>query len=208
MKNKSSLNKYVIMCVVFVISIIAIAFSISFAYMESDILGELTETKVNTGTFDIKTSLTNTTAINTKNMMLISEDEIEDKSNKISFTVQAASTTGKAGEFNVYLKDVIIDKGLIDPNFKWQLLMDDEIIGEGDFSNIDTDGIKSETNTNTDTTNYYDMFYLKKAISFKEFNESTLEIRVYTLNDSTVNQNNLLYKTMQAKIGVEAYSVK
>lgn len=210
MKKQISNKKYIIICCVFVVSLMIIAMSISFAYLKLDVSGveNATETKIETGTFDIKTSLTNVNAINATNIMLINEDEIEAKANSISFTVQAASTTNKAGKFNIYLKDIVISKGMIDSNFKWQLLMDGKIIGDGNFANIENDGIVSSTNTNTDTINYYDTFYLKEDIEFNGFNESSLELRVYLLNDSSVNQNNLLNGTFEAKIGIEGYSVE
>lgn len=210
MKKQISNKKYIIICCVFVVSLMIIAMSISFAYLKLDVSGveNATETKIETGTFDIKTSLTNVNAINATNIMLINEDEIEAKANSISFTVQAASTTNKAGKFNIYLKDIVISKGMIDSNFKWQLLMDGKIIGDGNFANIENDGIASSTNTNTDTINYYDTFYLKEDIEFNGFNESTLELRVYLLNDSSVNQNNLLNGTFEAKIGIEGYSAE
>lgn len=210
MKKKLSNKKYFIICCVFVVSLAIIAMSISFAYIKLEISGieNVTETKIETGTYDIKTSLTSASAFNVTNMMLINESEIETKANSISFTAQAASTTNKPGKFNIYLKDVVISKGLIDVNFKWQLLMDDKIVGNGSFNDIEVNGVASTTTANTDTVNYYDMFYLKEAIDFNYFNESTLELRVYLLNDSTLNQNNLLNGTFECKVGIEGYNVE
>lgn len=207
MKKQISNKKYMIICSVFVVSLVIIAMSVSFAYLKLDISGaeNATETKIETGTFDIKTSLTNTSAIIATNMMLISETEIEEKSKSISFTAQSSATANTPGKFNVYLKNISISKGLIDANFKWQLLMDSEIIGSGSFSDIETNGVASATNTNTETTNYYDMYYLKEAIDFNGFNESILELRVYLLNDSTVNQNNLMNGTFECIVGIEGY---
>lgn len=206
MKNIHSNKRYVIMCIVFVGALIVAIFSFSYAYMQTNIYGDLTETTIKTGTFDIKTTLTNTSGINATNMMLINEKEIEEKAKNITFTVQAASTTNNPGKFNIFLKDIVISKGLININFKWQLLMDDKIIGNGSFDDIEVNGMQSTNNTNTETVNYYDTYYLKEAISFDNFNESTLELRIYLLNDDSVNQKELLNGIFKCKVGIEGYS--
>jgi len=198
-------NKYMIMCIVFVVALITIAVSISFAYIKLNVTGDTTETKIETGTYDIETSLSSVTAFNATNMVLINEEEIEEKAESISFTVKPKNTNSKAGKFNVYLKDISISNGLIDSSFKWQILMDGKVIDSGDFSTIESKGIKSTTVNDTETMKYYDSFDLKSNIEFNGFNESSIEIRVYLLNDSTINQNNLMNGTFQGKVGIEAY---
>lgn len=204
MKNTKS-NKYIIMCIVFVVALIILAFSISFAYIKLEVTGETTETKIETSTYDIETTLSSATAFNVSDMMLINEEEIDIKSERVSFKVKAKDSNLKEGKFSVYFKDVAISNGLIDSNFKWQIIMDGEVLDSGDFSTIQMNGIKSTTVSDTETMKYYDSFNLKSNIEFNGFNESSIEIRIYLLNDSTRNQNNLMNGTFQGKVGIEAY---
>ena len=204
MKNTKS-NKYIIMCIVFVVALITLAFSVSFAYIKLEITGETTETKIETSTYDIETTLSSATAFNVSDIMLINEDEIDIKSESVSFKVKAKDSNSKEGKFSIYFKDVAISNGLIDSNFKWQILMDGEILDSGDFSAIEKNGIKSTTISDTESIKYYDSFNLKSNIEFNGFDESTIEIRIYLLNDSTINQNNLINGTFEGKIGIEAY---
>lgn len=205
MKNKI-MNKYTIMCIVFVVALITLAFSISFAYIKLETAGETTETKIKTGTFEIETSLETVNSLNATNMMLINEDEIEEKANSLTFTAKADSSNTSTGEFAIYVKDVTISKGLIDKNFKWQLLQDGKIVGNGSFENIDSDGVASSSKTNTDDINYYDTYYLIKDIPFNGTEESSLELRIYLLNDSAVNQSNLMNGTFECRVGIEGYN--
>lgn len=201
MKNKKSNSKYLIMCLIFVVAIIVIGVSLSYAFTVADITGDFTETTIQAGTFDIETSLTNMDALNASNMLLINEDEIETEAETLEFTVASKSTSDNAGKFNVYLKNIKISNNLISNDFKWQLLMDDKIIANGSFGDIST------TNTSDSDTNYYDTYYLKKGIDFNGFNTSNLELRIYLLN-SSLDQSNLLNGTFECKVAIEAYTTK
>ena len=205
MKKNTSNKNYTMICSVFVVSLVIIASSISYAFLKLEVEGETTQTIIETGTYDIETSLDTASAFSATNMMLIDESEIEAKSKSMEFTVKSKNANANAGKFDVYLKDIAISNGMIDSNFKWQLLMDGNIIATGDFDNIDTNGVKSTSKTDTENIKYYDSFNLKSAISFNGYNQSTLKLRVYLLNDNTVNQNNLMNGTFECRVGIEAY---
>ncbi len=203
---KGTNTKNYILAILLVLSIVALVASFTYAFFLTDTPGEVTQTKIESGTFDIATSLTNLSGINATNMTLLEESEITEKSNKINFTVQSKSSTNNAGRFNIYLKDITISTGMINSSFKYQILMDGNIIQNGDFSRLNTLGIISTSKTSTDAIKYYDNLVLASAIDFDDFNESEIEIRVYLLNDNTVNQNDLMNGNFSCKVGVEAYN--
>ena len=181
MKKEHSKNAYAFMCTAFVVSIIIIAVSFSYAFLVPKVYGENTQTTIEAGIFDIETSLDNSSAIIAQNMIILNEDEVESKAEKIDFTVKSTATTDNAGKFNVYLKDIAISNGLIDSNFKWDLIMDGEVIKSGSFSNIETIGISSTSKEDTDTAKYFDTYYLATGINFNNFEASNMSIRIYLL---------------------------
>lgn len=207
MKKEYSKSIYIAMCVAFVISLGVLGISLSYAFFEADIVGNYTETKIETGKFDIETSLTTISAINVSNISLIDEENIETEASSINFTAKSKSTTNKAGKFNIYLKDITISNNLIDNSFKWQLVMNNNIIASGDFSDIETKGNKSTTQMDTEDLKYFDNYYLKTAIDFNDFNQSDFSIRVYLLNNG-LNQNHLMNGSFECKAAIEAYSIK
>ncbi|MBE6161810.1 MAG: hypothetical protein E7158_06300 [Firmicutes bacterium] len=163
-----------------------------------------TETKVQTSTFDIETSLTNLDGINAKDIPLINEEEIDTKAVTLDFDVKSLARTKLPGKFNIYLKDVEITNNFISEYFKWQLVMDGNVIGSGDFSDINTKGTPDSNKTNTNSKSYFSNYYIKQGINFNGFNKSNLSLKIYLLN-AEVNQNSLLNGNLKAKVAVEAY---
>lgn len=208
MKKEHSKSLYVVICLIFVISLIVIAFSISYAIAKPDVFGNPTETIINTSTFDIETSLDSLNNFSASNMSLLNTSEIEENAPKIEFTVKSKSATDNAGKFNIYIKDISISNGLIDSNFKWDLIMDGNVIKSGNFSDIETKGVISTTIENLENVKHFDSYYLATGISFNNFQQSSLVLRVYLLNDSTLNQNNLMNGNFECKVAVEAYNSK
>lgn len=205
MKKEHSKKVYIGICIVFVVALVTLATSISFAYYKANVKEEnKTQTTVKTGTFDIETSLSTTSAIHANDMNLINPEEIETQAKSIRFTAKSKSNTSNPGKFNIYLKDIAISNNLIHNDFKWQLLMDNEVIASGDFADLIVNGKSSTTKTNTDSVKYFDTYYLKTATNFNGFNQSNLEVRVYLLNSSE-NQNSLMNGTFSGKVAIEAY---
>lgn len=208
MKNTQP-KKYIIMCSVLVVSLIVITMSITYAYFLSSIGRDFTESSIETGTFEIKTSLSNMNALNVSNMNILNEDEIDDNAQKLDFTVQSLSknSNNKPGKFNVYLKNVLISDDLIDSDFKWDLIKEGEIIATGNFADIVTEGVLSSSDS-VNSTKTYSTYYLKKDIDFEDYEENNLTIRVYLLNDAVKDQSKFIEKSFECNVAVEAYNAK
>ena len=189
MKEETKISKnYVIICAIFVVALLILGISLTYAFFETDISNDFTETKFTTGTFSMDTNLTDASVINATNMTLLNTNEVESKSEKINFTAQAKNNNN--AKFNIYLKNITISSNMIDSSFKWQLLADNKVISSGDFSDITKNGKLSTSKTSTDLVKYYDTYYLKKAGNFNGNNEMNFEIRLYLLNSNSFDYKN------------------
>ena len=100
MKEEAKISKkYIIICIVFVVALLILGISLTYAYFQFDISSNFTETKFTTGTFSMDTNLTDASVINATNMTLLNTDEVESKSEKINFTAQAKNNTN--AKFNI-----------------------------------------------------------------------------------------------------------
>ena len=203
MKEETKISKnYVIICAIFVAALLILGISLTYAFFETDISNDFTETKFTTGTFSMDTNLTDASVINASNMTLLNTNEVESKSEKINFTAQAKNNNN--AKFNIYLKNITISSNMIDSSFKWQLLADNKVISSGDFSDITKNGKLSTSKTSTDLVKYYDTYYLIKAGNFNGNNEMKFEIRLYLLN-SSVDQSSLIDGTFSSSAAIEGY---
>ena len=199
--NKKSNNvKVVAIFALVTVAVIVVAFGISMAYITFDYEGTPTETKIETGTFNVETSLTSASSINASNMQLIDASEAATSAPSLDFTVK-----GKSGaKFTVYLKDIAISTNMINAAFKWEVVMDGSVIGFGDFSDIQTNGVASTTQTSTEQMKYFSRYTLKSNIPFNGNNTSNISVRVYLLNDPVNDQSTLLGGTFENKVAIEA----
>ena len=203
MKEETKISKnYVIICAIFVVALLILGISLTYAFFETDISNDFTETKFTTGTFSMDTNLTDASVINASNMTLLNTNEVESKSEKINFTAQAKNNNN--AKFNIYLKNITISSNMIDSSFKWQLLADNKVISSGDFSDITKNGKLSTSKTSTNLIKYYDTYYLTKAGKFNGNNEMNFEIRLYLLN-SSVDQSSLIGGTFSSSAAIEGY---
>lgn len=200
-KQKYSKN-YTVICIIFVVALIILGISLTYSFTIADLQGNFTETKIQSGTFKMDTDLPDSNVITANNMVLINEDEIDAKSEKINFTAQVKNES--TGFYNIYLKNITISNNMIDSSFKWQLLADDVVVSSGDFSDIITNGKLSTTKTSTETIKYYDTYYLKQAGEFNGASVTNFEIRLYLLN-SSLDQSSLIDGTFEASVAITGY---
>lgn len=203
-KISGSSIKYVVMCIVFIVALIVIAMSASFAYYKAQKDGTATQTKLRSNELNITSNLNEQAGITINDLQLIHEEEIPTTSATINFTV---TTANNAGELEVYLKDISIATGLIDTygSLRWQLLDGTTVIANGSFNDIETNGVPSTSQTNTATTLYFDKYNLKTGISIPASTTKSFTIRIYLLDDPNNNQIGLTNLTFSCKAGVVGY---
>lgn len=197
--------KYIVASALVMVFILLVGAGVSYAFFELEDNNIYYESSGETTTFDIESNLSEKDGIKVDNIPLIDESEINEKAITIDFNIKSIAKTKSPGKFNIYMKDVAISKGLKDSSFKWQIEMDGNIIETGDFSNIDLKGTLDTTKLEDDK-NYYRTYYLANNINLNGYQRSNIKVRIYLLNDSEKEQNNLLDGSFEGKLAIEAFN--
>lgn len=197
MSNK----KTIALSILAVASIIAIASTATYAYFKIPVHGEFSDTSVQTSKFSVETNVNTVPGLNEK-LTIIDESDISTKASTIDFTVKSTSTNDSNGEFAVYLKDLEISKNLISQYLKWDILVDGIKVQSGGFDTLSTKGVLI---SQTETNNTYSTFYLGTGINLADDQVKNVTVRIYLLNDPTVNQISLIDGYLSCKAGVEIY---
>lgn len=201
--------KYIVMCGVFIVSLIVLAMSASYAFTKASVTNvNNTQTTLKSTTYNITTSLTTASGISVYDLPLIEESEIPTKSASLDFDV-VSNNNHNSGKLDIYLTDISISKKLIDTygSFRWQLLDGSTVISSGSFNDIETNGVSSTTQTDTDTTLYFEKYYLKRELTIGQTQTKNFTFRVYLLNDPNGNQIELTNQPFECKVTVEAYMI-
>lgn len=199
MKN----NKFLIISVLAVGIFICATAGITYSFFRIPINGEQTSSIIESGKIKITSNIESVPGINAM-LYLIEENEKNVKAENISFEVTSAADSVD-GRFDVYLKDIVISKNLINQYFKYEVLANGVVVSSGDFKNIEINGIASTT-ANTATTNYYSRYNIAKGIEITSNETKNVVIRVYLQNDSNVDQNGLMNGSFSCKAGLEMYN--
>lgn len=206
MKEKKNKNQWVKVFIL-VIALIVLAFSGTYAYFTSSFIGEPNTTTAKSGVFKVESSLETSNAINNKKMILINENQREEKAEKLTFTITSTSESTIDGKFSVYLKNIKLSKNLYSKYLKWELLKEKEIISSGDFENairIGSEEANEEKNVLTDVEE------IKLNIEELELPKNTTQtftFRMYLLNDTTKNQIELTEGSFSGRLYIEAIPV-
>ncbi|MEE3343331.1 MAG: hypothetical protein VZS44_04490 [Bacilli bacterium] len=138
---------------------------------------------------DINVTYTTGMYIDTQTALPIAKEEIDDYSekNKFSIDLNSEDLIGKI-LVDISLVNIAIDDSLKNENFKYDLLYNGTSVNTGNFATLEENTIQLGTNISLDT------------ISNNDF-----ELRLYILDDGT-DQNNLMNKTFQGTIAVNAIS--
>lgn len=205
--NKRQLKKVLIL----VVALIVLAFSGTYAYFSTNFVGKPSTTTVTSGVFDVESSLETESAIRNRRMVLIhvtdTQDQRDEKADKLTFTVTSTDESTVDGEFNIYLKDIKLTKNLYTKYLKWELLKGNEIINSGNFENavrVDTPIDEEEDKVITDV----EEFQLNTtALSLPKNTTQTYTFRMYLLDDPKKNQIELTEGSFNGRLYLEAVPI-
>ena len=76
---------------------------------------------------------------------------IEDKTNGAVKTIEVKSSTEATLTFNLYLDLLLLDEGLKDESFRYQIYREEELVGEGNFSQTYLDNNSDDCSNNDGT---------------------------------------------------------
>ena len=179
-KNSKNNKKLIIISIISIMALVGLIIG-SYAYFSSK--SEQTQT-VRADQVDIHFS-DESAEIKLEKAELINIGEIFDKATKKEFTI--TNNGNSVTEISLMISDIEFDdnRKLATDDLKWNLYQGDNLISNGDFSNVDEDYIIIEENTIglKSTTDKYTLY-------------------LYLLNSTTKDQNYLQGGTFKAKITI------
>ena len=142
----------------------------------------------------------------TKDLFLpIKENEIEEYGAVANFTVKGAenNVTDNNIVYDITLTDIDITDGLLDENFKFQLLKNDVIIGEGNFSSL-------QVEKKGEKYKYYQRVILNEnVLNLPKYTDTadSFQLRIYILDNGS-DQSSLMGQRFRAKVEIATYTTK
>ena len=142
----------------------------------------------------------------TKDLFLpIKENEIEEYGAVANFTVKGAenNVTDNNIVYDITLTDIDITDGLLDENFKFQLLKNDVIIGEGNFSSLQVEKMGEKYK-------YYQRVILNEnVLNLPKYTDTadSFQLRIYILDNGS-DQSSLMGQRFRAKVEIATYTTK
>ena len=142
----------------------------------------------------------------TKDLFLpIKDNEIEEYGAVANFTVKGAenNVTDKDIIYDITLTDIDITDGLLDENFKFQLLKNDVIIGEGNFSSL-------QVEKKGEKYKYYQRVILNEnVLNLPKYTDTadSFQLRIYILDNGS-DQSSLMGQRFRAKVEIATYTTK
>lgn len=206
MKEQKENKKQWIKVAILVVALMVLAFSGTYAFFTSTFIGEPTTTTAKSGVFKIESSLEKTSVLNNKKMILIDEEEKEQKAEKLIFTVTSKMDSTVNGQISLFLKDVTLSKNLYTNYLKWELLKGNKLISSGDFENVIRLGEEMEGEEENATTTVEDI-KLAENLPIEKNTTDTYTFRMYLLNDKNQNQIELTNGHFSGRLYLEAIPI-
>ena len=172
---------------VFILTMFALMLSSSYAWYSFN--NASTAFNASTDNESIDVIYKNNNYISTITAVPISSDEVEEKSEKNNFSININNQNLEEEiVVSISLTSIVIDNALKNNNFRYELLYNNKIVSNGNFSNVVGDN-----------------FNILKGITLNNFDDNDFELRVYLLDDGS-SQNSLMSKTFKAVISVNVIS--
>jgi len=123
-------KRYLVLYISIAIILVSVTFKFSFAYFTASLEGEGKQNIIETG--DISIEFTDSQVFNATNMIILSSDEVEEKSEKSTFTIK--NTGNLTSNYKIQINPTI-SSNLINEDFKWELLSEGLVVASGNFAN-------------------------------------------------------------------------
>ena len=188
-------NKKLLILSITAIALLTLTLGVSYAYFTATVTGNdsAVVTKIVAGILDVDFTITD--RISNDNILLIKDEKREEKAETLDFTVSNNGRGTLDAVYYVYLTDLNITNNLKSPDFKWELIKNDDTVFTGNFSS-------AETNTDftiTSETNNGIVIPVKQELSVGQVDRYKLRI---WLSEKEEDQNNLLNGSFSGKVRV------
>lgn len=209
--QKRETKKYLVMVVVFVLSIVVIGVSASYAFFSASITGNGEVPSSSTGTLNVTTTLTNTPAINSTELVIIDAAEYKTKGEKIEFSVTNQNTSNVNAKYTIKLVEMSLSKKLFSKYFKWELVINEGTEGEKKFNgNFADAAIAAEGNEDSTLVTNLTKILVPEEEALKLNVSQTDQIKFYIWLENDVNENQLYLTegTFNGKLSLDAVPSK
>ncbi len=187
-KTKLTYLTYVAVVLLLVVVSVAGSYAYFTAVINND--GEVYQTVITAG--DLRMGFENSQYFNVDDMVIIESSEVEEKAEKSTFDVK--NTGNVDASYDLYF-NTNITNNLINPDFKWELLVDGESYSSGTFNVI----TKNTENTTTSAT----FKITNTPITLTPGAKNSCVFRVW-LQDEDRNQISLTEGTMSGNVSIIA----
>lgn len=190
MKDKKF--KFPIRICIFALSLFVLSFSVSYSFFTTvPQINNPENATSHVATDYLDFDFGTTEYINNENITLVKPENVATEASKTVFNVARKAGSRYEIKYNIYLTDLTISDNLKSEDFKWDLLQNGTSIYSGNFAATETNELFMLTPepllTDNDTSKSY-------------------ELRIW-LEESNVDQANLLNGTFSAKVGIDVYTV-
>lgn len=204
MKNKNhSIEKYTIIVVVFVLSIVVLGVSVSYSFFSIGVEGEKNVPPSQAGHFEVTSTLNDTPAINAAELALIDSANYQTEAQKVDFSVTNSVDSDAKAKYTIELVEMSLTKNLASKYFKWTLMVDGVAVASGDFadSSIADEGT-SDTTVVSDLTKV--LIPEEEAITLDIGATDNLVFYIWLENDDMVDQIYLTNGDFSGKLSMKA----
>ncbi len=208
---KNEMTKYSIMVLVFVISIVLIGMSLSYAYFTASFKGNTDTGQNQTAIFNVTTNLQNASAISNVELAIIDPLDYKTKGEKISFTVSNENTSNVNGKYTIKLVEMSLSKNLFSKYFKWELCVNEGSANEKKYNGTfeDTSQALEGTEEKTEISNLTKQLITdENAILLNIGATDNITFYIWLENDDAVNQLYLTEGTFSGKLSIDAVPTK
>lgn len=144
-KNNKSTIKIIISLILLILLTFLLGYT--FAYFTVRVKGNENPTTVNVNSGVLKIDFETSEYINNNVGELIKDEEKEQKADTTNFTISHNIQSKGKARYSLALDDINISDNLKSPDFKWELLKNNEVINSGNFANIGKQTSLTLTNT-------------------------------------------------------------
>ena len=159
----------------------------------------------NVNTADLAVVYVGDSAVSSDDLLPVTASEIATYAVKSNFTVKGAQSnpTDIQIYYDVTLKNINIGEGLLDSNFRFQLLKNGSVISEGNFKNL-------QVEKTSGTLKYYQRAILTETPQLLPSYSSTAdsyEVRFYVL-ETGMSQEHMMNQSFSADLEISLYTSK
>jgi len=209
--QKKEITKYSFMVLVFVLSIVVIGVSLSYAYFSANFTGK-NETGLNkTAKLNVTTTLTTAPVIDSSQLALIENVDYKTKAEKITFTVTNENTSNVNAKYTIKLVEMSLSKNLFSKYFKWKLVINEGTENEkefnGDFADAET--ATEGTDDKTELTNLTkQLIGEEEALTLAISQTDSIVFYLWLENEAEVDQLYLTEGKFKGKLSMDAIPTK